>query len=191
LGILLAIAIPALTGYIKKAEWAGMEQQLKMQRTAFQAMIDFQYSTDSMMQAEANNWATSDRNFYIINRQSGGFSVNALTDHGKQQYEILTGDTQSFAQANSAARLWFQRPEFFTNDSGAIRIYRYTDVNYFGSNDQLVAFIVDDVDSTEMVVDDAICSAFGTRIKAKEAGLTNGINIFRYNSSTSYTRLNP
>jgi prepilin-type N-terminal cleavage/methylation domain-containing protein len=44
LGILLALAIPALTGYIKKAERTDAEFRMKTTVTALQAMVDEEYA---------------------------------------------------------------------------------------------------------------------------------------------------
>jgi prepilin-type N-terminal cleavage/methylation domain-containing protein len=46
LGILLAIAIPALTGYIQKAKWEGIELQVKTQLSAFQTLATEQITKD-------------------------------------------------------------------------------------------------------------------------------------------------
>jgi prepilin-type N-terminal cleavage/methylation domain-containing protein len=193
LGILAAIAVPALTGYIEKAKWLSMEQEIRAQRIAVQTMIDLQYAEKGELKAYTSvNFATSDEMFRQVSVSPSypdSFSITNFTAKGKSEYESLTGDTKSFTGMTESSPTQSYKAQ--TDPSGAIRAYAYQDTLYFSSTKQpyLLVICVDDIDATDDSTLSFIAYYYGTVANAKARGLTSGINIFSVENAV-HTKLN-
>jgi prepilin-type N-terminal cleavage/methylation domain-containing protein len=193
LGILAAIAVPALTGYIEKAKWLSMEQEIRSQRIAVQTMIDLQYGEEGGFDTYTSvDFATSDKTFRQVS--AGGsypdsFRITDFTARGRSEYESLTGDTKSFNGMTESSPTQSFKAQ--TDPSGAIRAYAYQDTLYFSSTKQpyLLVIYVDDVDATDDSTLSFIAYYYGNVANAKGRGVTSGINIFSVENAV-HTKLN-
>jgi prepilin-type N-terminal cleavage/methylation domain-containing protein len=159
LAILAAIAIPALTGYIDKAQYSALEQQIRTQRIAFQTMINLTYSRDGGLRIYAASEAKPEDYFVRVEYnnasiKSAGYDLWGLTTAGAIEYVSLTGDTKSF-QGVPTTTASDQRFSVYTDvDSGTIRAYMYIDDRYFDQTNgktRLRAVYVADANSTDGV----------------------------------------
>jgi type IV pilus assembly protein PilA len=191
LAILAAIAIPALTGYIDKAEQRKLESQMRTQMVAAQTMVSEYYAeNDGIPTYAAITDAPAGSFFEKVQDSttlSGGYAFigsGFSTSGGIENYEKLTGDTGSFWYNSSKDKAWGQ---YVVNDKGAIKNFQYNIRGYFsGSDDTLAIYYVDDIDSSDpdMV---KIKEYFNTK---NNRGMTSGFNFYRFNnSSTTYKRL--
>jgi prepilin-type N-terminal cleavage/methylation domain-containing protein len=203
LGILAAIAVPALTGYIDKAKWIGYEQMLRTQRVAFQTIIDLQISEDGGIETWTGaDYATSDRYFTNCvpgeNDSSGKpawYHAYHLTERGKAEYEGLVGDTSSYADISASDNMVNNVLTWFS-PSGALKEFAYVLNNYYDEPDtELWYFYVDDVDNPDdLLLEHNIGYWFGSVADAKTAGLTSGFSVFKRTGTSPadyvWTRLN-
>ncbi|MDR2162784.1 MAG: prepilin-type N-terminal cleavage/methylation domain-containing protein [Clostridiales Family XIII bacterium] len=99
LAILAAIAIPALTGYIDKAQWMKLKSMMNTYRTAVQTMI-IEEVTDNGGTIPIYNGNTGDNGGYfqdVRNTDYNGHPIYTflrLSSKGKAELEKLTGDSE-------------------------------------------------------------------------------------------------
>jgi prepilin-type N-terminal cleavage/methylation domain-containing protein len=186
LAILAAIAIPALTGYIDKAEWAGLESKVRIQRMAVQTIIDERYARDGGFKNLAPQADRTDDIFVGIQKSTVvGTSVafEGFTVPGIEEYENLTGDAESFDETSSQSRIF----GCWTDFSGSIKGYHYVARNYFGAGATLDAYYIPDLDAT-----DPVTTGLRNFWKNQTNGVENmssGFNVFKH-SGGSYEKLN-
>ncbi|MDR2163749.1 MAG: prepilin-type N-terminal cleavage/methylation domain-containing protein [Clostridiales Family XIII bacterium] len=176
LAILAAIAIPALTGYIDKAEWTRVKSEVKAQMTAYQTMIIEQMTRDGEIKTYSQGNAGPRDYFKLVadHESLGLYSPTGLTTFGVQELRRLTGEDYDLANAEIMAQ---------TDLSGAIKNYRYYDYNYFSEVPTVLEIIyIPDVNAT-----DEITKAFVKWHKDNipQITLTSGYNLIRYNRSVS------
>jgi prepilin-type N-terminal cleavage/methylation domain-containing protein len=152
LGILLAIAAPALTGYIDKAKWADMELRIKTAKTAFQTMINETYAEEGGFTLYAQGSAPADALFLSLTHYANpdGYYFNGLTSLGVQEYESLTADKTGIAKGDLDDGRAFSA---ITTSSGAMVFfrfvydeYRYNDGSYAVYGGTYVYFIENSAD---------------------------------------------
>jgi prepilin-type N-terminal cleavage/methylation domain-containing protein len=198
LGILAAIAVPALTGYIEKSKWLSLEQQIRTQKIAVQTMIDTTYAEEGGFRTLSWSKDAADSYFMGIGKYSQGYLFRNLTAYGKQEYETLTGDTASFGKDSGTGADWTrQRVTVITNDQGMIKMCQYVDTTYFGEgaadNLRLVAIYIDDINDSDVQTYFTTSLAFADSSAITAAGFRNGINIYSLSDgsgSAGWTRLN-
>jgi prepilin-type N-terminal cleavage/methylation domain-containing protein len=182
LAILAAIAIPALTGYIDKAQWKTLESQVRTQRIAVQTMIIEEMTSGKLSYTgDTVTYPTDgDRYFSAVNKATVAFrNVGAvmltpnLTSYGKQEYAALTGDAQSFAIADRRIYAYFDA-------SGTVMAYSYQIPNYFGDGVYLWAWYV---------VDSKIITPLQTQYNLLP-NFTVGMNIYKYTNNIMGEKLN-
>jgi prepilin-type N-terminal cleavage/methylation domain-containing protein len=125
LGILAAIAVPALTGYIEKAQYQGFKSLGRTQLTAMQTMITEQIERDGGVithtSASSGDMFGTVSTYYL-----SGYTFSLITTQGREEYAKLTGDSQSFPSSVTTT------PYVLTDLSGAIKVYCYFDDSFFG-----------------------------------------------------------
>jgi prepilin-type N-terminal cleavage/methylation domain-containing protein len=180
LAILAAIAIPALTGYIDKANNTEMELRLKTAKTAFQTMLAEQYANDGGIETYASTQTPVGSYFKSISSYGGGigFMITGFTTLGIEEYEALTSDTQSVTLDGK----YYLRA--YTDLAGSIKIFLYSRTEYFGTNESngdggaLAYYWIGDVT-------DPVSAYFITSYETYYAGagstFTNGLNAYREN----------
>jgi prepilin-type N-terminal cleavage/methylation domain-containing protein len=135
LAILAAIAIPALTGYIDKAEYTALEQKIRTQRMALQTMISLTYARDNGFRTytgEGTDTADQDEYFVKVLNDSNypdSYEFWGLTVVGAAEYGGLADD-QTFKDVPSTLAS-SQRLSVRTDRSGAIKCYIFADADYF------------------------------------------------------------
>jgi prepilin-type N-terminal cleavage/methylation domain-containing protein len=181
LAILAAIAIPALTGYIEKAEFHGIEQHIRNQRMAVQTMLNEFYAEHGGFDGHQTEFSAE---FGAINEpnylDSGEpyFICHLKENKFYDEYEKLTGDTQSFRGHNryqQTAYVWFDA-------SGAIVSYTYIDYTYFVSSGfpRLYVYYFKDINSPyakKLLVDNWV--QFPDIQTAKDFGFKSGYTLLR------------
>jgi prepilin-type N-terminal cleavage/methylation domain-containing protein len=165
LAILAAIAIPALTGYIDKAEYQGVKSLGRTQLTAMQTMIHEQIERDGGIvthtTASSNDVFGNVSSYYSI-----GYQFSLITAYGRQEYAKLTGDSQSFPPSVTMT------PFIFTDLSGAIKVYCYFDDTYFGvAGKEFLIYYIANVDSTDDVTTKFLAST-------SVPNLESGFNVY-------------
>ncbi|MDR2162577.1 MAG: prepilin-type N-terminal cleavage/methylation domain-containing protein [Clostridiales Family XIII bacterium] len=140
LAILAAIAIPALTGYIDKAKWAGIVQQGRTQMTALQVMITDQKTMDGGFTSGSG---IAGSYFQTVKVYPNYCKFEKFTEKGLREYEKLTGDSASFASDRKS------RPEVVTSLDGAIYFYSYLQDHYFKDQVHLIMLYIRDTNSKE------------------------------------------
>jgi prepilin-type N-terminal cleavage/methylation domain-containing protein len=202
IAILAAIGVPALTGYIDKAKWAGYEQMIHDQRVAFQTMITMQISEDGGVKtwSGASFFSGSDR--YFVNCVEGRdlssgelawYHAYQLSEFGRAEYEGLTGDTDSYENISAASTTVDNVLTWFSL-SGTLKEFAYITTDYFDEADaQLWLFYIDEAYNP----DDPLFARnigywFSSIDNAKAVGLTSGFNAFKRTGSSrpfEWTRL--
>jgi prepilin-type N-terminal cleavage/methylation domain-containing protein len=191
LAILAAIAIPALTGYIDKAQWRGIVMQSKTQMTAVQTMIiDETVRNGGVTTYAAIHDRDQDTDYYfnnIFDATNGidpgeGYVFSGLTIAGLKEYEHLTGDTQSFLDPDAPRS---RRPVAYTDLNGAIKVYTYVYNRYFlerepGNTDILSVCYIQNINSPDPVTQGYL-GWFDDTYPNQTGELTNGWNVLRLN----------
>jgi type II secretory pathway pseudopilin PulG len=202
LAILAAIAIPALTGYIDKAQWKGLVIQCKTQMTAVQTMITDQIvrnggvtthsaidytSTDDYFVAIYDELKYIDDNHYRL-RPGEGYAFSTFTIAGKDEYEHLTGDNESFANAKDESDKPWERPVAYTDPNGAIRVYTYVCERYFDDapDDLLIVGYIPNIDSSDPVTKQYLEWFNNFQYFNQTGEWTNGWNVWRVNGKSGY-----
>jgi prepilin-type N-terminal cleavage/methylation domain-containing protein len=181
LGILLAIAIPALTGYIAKAELTKLEIRVRNQVAAVQTIVNEQYAYNGgfvagsyLSDPEAPFWTIASRS---VSGESGALHLSAPSDHFRVTYADLTGDLQSFFPASSTSA------HILIDHNGAIKLYTYADRRYFdpSGSPYLEVVYLQDIDSpfTEAWFTTFWSSWYPTLQGFKDAGFKSGFTIFK------------
>jgi prepilin-type N-terminal cleavage/methylation domain-containing protein len=181
LGILAAIAIPALTGYIAKADAVQYESLGRTQLTAMQTFIDLDIGDDGKMSSGtgkifALRWNVP-QNAVSDGLPIVGFRFENLTTKGKAEYEALTGDTESFRinGAGGQGRInEMVMVRAYCTPDGDIKIY-----HYYNSIDDLYThpfniIYVEDINATDPVTTQVLDTFFASR----KPYLTSGFNVF-------------
>jgi prepilin-type N-terminal cleavage/methylation domain-containing protein len=130
LGILAAIAIPALTGYISKTEYTEIELRTRMQVTAFQTMLideitsgrfDFPEDDRGFEAPGAYFWQSGKMYESWTSQWSSEpiYHVWNISPEGLAEYRMLTGDTY-FDTGDKPFEIWF-------DSSGNIILYELED----------------------------------------------------------------
>jgi prepilin-type N-terminal cleavage/methylation domain-containing protein len=201
LAILAAIALPALTGYIDKANAKGIAMRVRTQVTAFQTMLDLQYAEEGGFTAyNYQDYNTSSEVYGRVQPEKIGdypfYTFFWLTKHGLDEYQKLTGDMESFTNFNPGALSGgkiqdkdFQ--EIYADSAGVILFYTYRAQYYYNTSENpfLCVVYVPDIDSTNPVIQARIAAYFGDLAGAKALGVTSGINVFKY-SAGKFEKLN-
>jgi prepilin-type N-terminal cleavage/methylation domain-containing protein len=177
LAILAAIAIPALTGYIDKAELRSIVSKIHTQRVAVQTILNERYAEEGefpLIHIDAADFTDTNDIFAKVRTIPTGLEFTGFTAPGIAEYEKLTGDTGTFSLD--------PRKSFIANTDfkGSIEVYKYTATNYFGTNKDLVVLY--------------FASTPGEYYKTSTDGLqysTEGYNVFSYSSVAPkiYTKL--
>jgi hypothetical protein len=115
-----------------------------------------------------------------------GYVFSTFTIAGKEEYEHLTGDNESFELAYypSGGRKAWERPVAYTDLNGAIRVYDYVVDNYFRADDTttdlLSVIYLSNIDSGDPVTQGFIEWFNSNALYSSVSGtLTNGWNVFR------------
>jgi prepilin-type N-terminal cleavage/methylation domain-containing protein len=192
LGILLAIALPALTGYISKAQWIEVEAENRTQKTAIQTMLQEQYVKGGMIAA------TSPGYFQKGSATPGGYICLAgLSTSGAEVWENLI-DTPYVNTVPSIPGLDLApTPMLFCDASGTIRLYLYEDFTYFDNTNRTALCVLwaeEDYSTSSQLWTDALPYFIGTPALAQDIGITKGVTIIKadFNNILApvYTRLN-
>jgi type IV pilus assembly protein PilA len=194
LAILAAIAIPALTGYIDKAQMRDLEMRTRTQLIAMQTMINLQYSENGDFVKMDVGYTNSGSYFMKVgltpNSATGpDFFVWRVTERGKQEYASLTGDTQSLVNVNSPVKQYICA---FFAPGGGIKFLEYEDYDYKfgGSGHMRNNYIAEDMDALSPSVEANLITLYGSVANAKAHGITKGYNIVDYTDATTFTKLN-
>jgi prepilin-type N-terminal cleavage/methylation domain-containing protein len=191
LAILAAIAIPALTGYIDKANWTSVKMQVRTQMTALQTMImdqatrnggfathgeadfpdDYFSAVTEVLDADGGEILDADGNY-------AGYVLRGLSSIGSQEFHRLVASMDEADFGNTSKRF----PRINIDSRGAIRVYRYLDYEYFDhatTGDILYVICVQDVNST-----DPVTVAFMEWAKERNLALASGKpSIYRNNAT--------
>jgi prepilin-type N-terminal cleavage/methylation domain-containing protein len=194
LAILAAIAIPALTGYIDKANTTSFKSLARTQKMALQTMVNLQYTRDGGFVPGTYGWNKAGTYFERVLKPSDstypGFTLWCFSKEGKQEYESLTGDTYSF-RGNITGGSERQAQITYIGPTGNILAYMYRDYDTTYDNGRyLRIFDVNDIDTTDVLIQEQISANFNSLAEAKAKGLTSGINILAYKDKTDYEKLN-
>jgi hypothetical protein len=187
LGILAAIAIPALTGYIAKAEWMELELKVKTAKTAFQTMMNEQLAQDGDFTVHGYGQGDAGDFFQTIEnggRQVGGvwtdaYVLNGFSAAGLAEFESLTAGKDT-VKVNPPVK--YLRAT--TDSSFVIKEFRYIQDGYFGADTLLLCAYY------ESVSDPLTASLISTGMKDT---VTDGYNIYKQDWSSgasTYERLN-
>jgi prepilin-type N-terminal cleavage/methylation domain-containing protein len=194
LAILAAIAIPALTGYIDKAQIRDLEMRTRTQLIAMQTMINLQYAENGGFVKETVPYTDTSSYFLKIMRSPDAdigpdFSVWCVTERGRQEYVSLTGDTQSLVNVYNP---WRQYISAYFAPGGGIKFLEYIDNDYTfgGSGVMRNNYIAEDMDALSPSVEAKVISIYGSVANAKAHGITKGYNIVDWTDATTFTKLN-
>jgi prepilin-type N-terminal cleavage/methylation domain-containing protein len=192
LAILAAIAIPALTGYIDKAQWAEKEAELRTIRTAVQTMIIEE------MTANGGDMVTHDLGFgegYFY--QFRTVSTSAIAGITETLYSLSINmtnrpDNEGRAElikltADSGIVEGLSSTYIITSSSGAIKRIHTIYPNYFGTNDDLYVFWLADLPDTDpLMLVQKWSAEYGTVVLESftNSTMTSGFNFYKYNSGT-------
>jgi prepilin-type N-terminal cleavage/methylation domain-containing protein len=134
LGILAAIAVPALTGYIEKAKWEGLRSQARNQMVAFQSLIAEEFAdgggTPVLYTASQNSPDKVFTNISTIGVDNMTYRFDGLTDYGIEVYAALVGD-DSFTNATDRRYM-----SMLVDSNGAIAMYQYVCFQYFPGSER-------------------------------------------------------
>jgi prepilin-type N-terminal cleavage/methylation domain-containing protein len=150
LGILAAIAIPALTGYISKAEYKDIDSRARTQLIAIQTLVHFEMVENGLSNV---GYASSYPNiksvyggkWYYANNT--GLFFEQFTSYGRDEYEKLAGDALSFLPENGVSKML----HLFTSLDGDVLAYRIIYNPYPGTGGSLRIMYVKDINSTDPV----------------------------------------
>jgi prepilin-type N-terminal cleavage/methylation domain-containing protein len=203
LAILAAIAIPALTGYIDKAQWRSVVMQCKTQMTAVQTMITDQTVRNGGVTTHAAIAYGSTNDYFakIYDNVNGispgdGYVYSTFTIAGKEEYEHLTGDRASFVDVAGSGFLDdlskpFEYPVAYTDPNGAIRVYNYNVYRYGGHSSAtpwnlLSVIYIQNIDSEDPVTQGFLewFYAESTGVAVAPGALVNGWNVVFINPGT-------
>jgi prepilin-type N-terminal cleavage/methylation domain-containing protein len=190
LAILAAIAIPALTGYIDKAEWKEMELRVKTQMTGIQSMLNEQYAAGGFRihAGDAINADDLFRQVEYLTYESNNIGINVVhfTPKGLEEYVSLTGDTQSNFMATHQYPTdgihWTFNAR--CDLSGSIKVYHAASWYYFPNGQprrHLTVFYVADAESSDPVTRRYLDSA--TNI-SDGLVLPSGFSVWRWGAVT-------
>jgi type IV pilus assembly protein PilA len=191
LAILAAIAIPALTGYIDKAQWRELELRTRTAKIAFQVMINEQY-VDGGFTAHNTGEAPAGDFFDVISviktsaGEAIGYYFSSFTPDGVREYESLTGDTTSLKWRDTGAAQW--KFEAQVDNTGAIKVFQYVMADYFPVGDgwtkasQLQVYYTQDaadsITKNNLAAQDKNFPGFASTV-------VSGYNIYRFGAKDS------
>jgi type IV pilus assembly protein PilA len=185
LGILAAIAVPALTGYIAKAQYTALEQQIRTQRVAFQTMVDLTFARDGAPRVYDLGSALPQEYFGSVNVNGsypGAYDCWGLTVAGAAEFVGLTGD-QTFTEIpiknNSPQRLSIR-----IDQSGSMKGYVFVDTTYFdssGTETALRVVYIEDIQATDNATRLLLSQLSGL------PGLSSGFNVYKEHLNPSGT----
>jgi prepilin-type N-terminal cleavage/methylation domain-containing protein len=175
LAILAAIAIPALTGYIDKAQWKELEMRTRTAKIAFQTMVIDQYSRDGGFTPHAKGEAAAGDFFERITSYEDGaaFLLHTFTNLGRDEFETLTTDKATVKLTDPLKYLYA-----FTDSSGAIKTFAYVQNGYFEPYTALVCVYIEDATSTDAATR-ATKASWDSSNPGMFATFTNGFNIYK------------
>jgi prepilin-type N-terminal cleavage/methylation domain-containing protein len=174
LGILAAIAVPALTGYIEKSKWTDVELSAKTQLTAIQTLVHVEMSENGLTNigySSAYPGITSifGSKWYYASNQ--GLAFEQLTTYGQEEYTELAGNTLGLASLSGESRML----HLFTSLSGEVIAYRYIYNPYPATGVSLRIMYVKDINATDPVT---VAFRADAGFNGTDPTLTSGINIY-------------
>ncbi|MDR2162367.1 MAG: prepilin-type N-terminal cleavage/methylation domain-containing protein [Clostridiales Family XIII bacterium] len=187
LAILAAIAIPALTGYIDKANLKKFASQLRTQMIAVQTMINEQYAAAGGITTHSGILTDL---FQIVTKDPdipGAYKIALFTKNGIKAYEELTGDTDSFYGKDVDHQNFFQAN---IDASGNIKWYEYARFGYFENNYLLCVNYVEDIDSSDPITV-ALKDKWSKQTNGRQNIMASGFTFARYDQiKKTYEKLN-
>jgi prepilin-type N-terminal cleavage/methylation domain-containing protein len=193
LGVLAAIAVPALTGYIEKTRWLNLEHQTRTQMTAIQAMLDERYALGNgfatYLTPHGSPTSTPSGEFFmnVTTFAAGkGYDMYYLSPYGLEEYQALTGDTTSLGVGQVPGGGIVGRicgcPAVITDLRGTIKVYEYAVNGYFPAGERIILLVIcvtEEPDSSDPVIQARMQSYTGKDSNFKNL-VQKGINIFQY-----------
>jgi type II secretory pathway pseudopilin PulG len=176
LGILAAIAAPALTGYIEKARYTGVLQRGRTALEAMQVLVDEQYAMDGGLVSKTGSYSATDRFYNILTNSSNLWTFEALSPYGREEFDALVG-SETLQNAPF-------RPSLTTDDKGHIIVFTwgYAQDGGAGGGYFLELVYIEDIDRPYIAGHRALTYFLlrGHDLQyAKDRGLTSGWSVWK------------